>query len=337
METMTRRDAIRRFGLAGMAAAMAPRDLFAQDKILLGEGRHTYEWIRNWAKLPEGMKFVGRTHGYVAIDSKDRAYFNTDTENSIMVFESDGTFVKSWGKQFTKVHGMWVTKEGGREIVWICARGENEVVKCTLDGEVLLTIPYPEKSGVYKDKTEYKPTGVCVGPNGDVYVGDGYGKSWVHQWTGAGEYVRSWDGSAREGGKFKTPHGMCADLRGPEPRIIVADRENGRLQWFTLDGKFVAEAKEGLRRPCTVMIRDGDLLVPDLQGRVTILDKDNKLVVHMGENDDPAKQAKFPIKPEEWKDGQFISPHGAAWDSRGDLYVEDWNESGRINKLRRVV
>ncbi|MBI3854950.1 MAG: hypothetical protein HY293_04585 [Planctomycetes bacterium] len=340
MKEYSRREIMGLFGAAGAAAALLPGRLFAervsQDKVIFGDGVHKYEWIPNWAKLPAGMKYVGSTHGNVGVDSKDRAYFNTDTDNAVMIFEQDGTFVKAWGKEFRGAHGMKIAKEGDKEVLWLCSLGRSEVIKLTLDGEVLLTIPFPEKSGVYKAKGEYKPTGCAVAPNGDVYVGDGYGKSWVHQWNAKGEYIRSWNGSERDGGKFNTPHGMCIDLRGKDPLVVVADRANGRLQWFTLDGKFVTETKEGMRNPCTLNFFGDDIIVPDLQGRITILGKDNKLIAHLGENSEKALIGKNPVPPEKWKDGEFTAPHGACWDSKGDLYVEDWNATGRINKMKRI-
>jgi hypothetical protein len=341
MNMMSRREVVRQFGIAGLAAAFLPSRVWAersgQDKIVVGDGAHKYEWIPGWAKLPEGMKHVGSTHGNIGIDAADRVYVNTDTENAVLVFESDGRFVKGWGKEFRGAHGMKIAKEGDKEVLWLCSLGRSEVIKCSLDGEVLMTIPYPEMSGVYKAKGEYKPTGVCIAPNGDVYVGDGYGKSYVHQWNAKGEYVRSWNGSEREKGAFRTPHGMCMDLRGKDPLVGVADRGNGRLQFFTLEGKFVSEAREGLRAPCTLYIRGEDVLIPDLQGRITLLNKENKLIAHLCENEDPKKRGNFGVKPEDWKDGQFTAPHGAAWDSKGDLYVEDWNASGRVNKLKRLA
>ena len=267
MKEYSRRDVMKLFGVAGAAAAILPQRLFAervgQDKVILDGGSiHKYEWLPGWAKLPNGMKYVGSTHGNVGVDSKDRVYFNTDTENAVMIFEPDGTFVKAWGKDFRGAHGMKIAKEGDKEVLWLCSLGRSEVIKLSLDGEVLLTIPFPEKSGVYKSKGEYKPTGVAIAPNGDVYVGDGYGKSWLHQWNLKGEYIRSWDGSERQGGKFSTPHGVCIDQRGSTPYLIVADRSNHRLQVFTLDGKFVSEALEGLRNPCTLNILGDDIIIP---------------------------------------------------------------------------
>ena len=42
------------------------------------------------------------------------------------------------------------------------------------------------------------------------------------------------------------------------------------------------------------------------------------------------------VPPESWKDGVFTAPHGIAFDAKGDLYVQDWNRSGRLSKLRRI-
>jgi sugar lactone lactonase YvrE len=331
---------MRQFGVSALAAAFLPKDLFAervsQDKVLLGDGKHKYEWITGWAKLPDGLKYCGSTHGNVQVDSKDNVYFNTDTDNAVMVFDPEGKHLRSFGKEYRGAHGMWIRKDGDQEVLWLCSLGRSEVVKMTLGGEVLLTIPFPEKSGVYKEKKEYKPTGVTVGPNGDVYVGDGYGKSWCHRFSAKGEYLSSWNGEKGQAGKFSTPHGMCLDLRGAEPRIIVADRGNHRLQVFTLECEYVSVVNEGLRSPCTAYIHGEDIVVPDLQGRITLLDKENKLIAHLGENEDKKKQGNFNVKPEDWKDGQFTAPHGAAWDSKGDLYVEDWNVAGRFNKLKKI-
>lgn len=327
----------RRTFLAGAAVALASRPAWAQDKVLLGTGTHQYEWVPGWAKLPEGMKNFGNTHGSVVVDSKDRIFVNTDTEHAVMIFDADGKFIKSWGKDFRGgAHGMTIAKEGDKEVMWLAHTGRHEVVKTTLDGEVLQSIGVPEQAGVYQDKNKYLPTDVAIAPNGDVYVGDGYGMHWVHRWNAKGEYVQSWRGGEGDAGKFKTPHGIWIDVRKDPATVIVADRGNSRLQIFTLDGKPLGIVKEGLRNPCKVQVRNGDVLIPDLKGRVTILDKDNKLIAHIGENSDKGKQGNHGVPPDQWKDGEFTAPHGAAWDSKGNLYVQDWNATGRVSKLKRV-
>jgi hypothetical protein len=92
----------------------------------------------------------------------------------------------------------------------------------------------------------------------------------------------------------------------------------------------------GLRRPCGVEQSGEYLVVPDLAGRVTILDGKNEVVVHLGENPDPAKWARNDVPPEEWQDGCFLAPHAAAWDAQGNLYVMDWSQFGRVTRLSRT-
>ena len=325
------------------ASAVAPRSLFAgsarvtRDKpVILGRGAHTYEWVKGWAKLPEGMRF-GNTHGAVVIDAQGRILMNTDTENAIIIFDPDGKFIKAWGKEFKGgTHGMALHKEGGAEYVYLTHHTRHEFAKCTLDGEVVWIKGYPEEPGVYQKAEEFRPTGVAFAPNGDFYVTDGYGKFWVHQYNSKAEYIRSWGGPGSEPGKLKQPHGIWVDTRGKTPTVVVADRENNRLQIFSLDGKHIGFVTDELRRPSNLDQRGQDLAIADLAGRVTIFDKDNKLITHLGDNPDPAKRAKNGVPPEQWVDGEFISPHCPRWDAQGNLYVLEWLSNGRITKLKRV-
>lgn len=332
MSGMSRRSFVGTVGAVAVGACAPGRVWGRQDKIVLEAGPNKYEWVSGWLKLPSNVS-LSSTHGCVAVDSQDRIFFNTENENAVIIVDNDGNYVKSFGKDFKGgAHGMTIVKEGDKEVLWLSSLSRSEILKCSLDGEVLLAIPYPEKSGVYSKKQEYKPTSVAVAPNGDVYVGDGYGKSWCHRFNAKGEYVQSWNEG--KGGKLNQPHGIQIDTRGAEPIVAVADRGNSQIQTFTLDGKPIAAHKEGLRRPCKVYVRGELTLIPDLQGRITLLDKDYKLIAHLGENEDPKKQGNFGVK--EFKDGQFTAPHGAAIDSKGNLYVEDWNTLGRVNKLRKV-
>jgi hypothetical protein len=132
-----------------------------------------------------------------------------------------------------------------------------------------------------------------------------------------------------------TPHGIWVDTRAVAPAIVVADRENGRLQWFDLDGKFI-KAVGGFRRPCGIHQAGSDLVIPELGGRVTILDKDDNVVTYLGENPDESQRAQNGVDRPSWQDGIFIAPHAARWDGDGNLYVMDWNFRGRVSKLRRV-
>ncbi|MFN6202538.1 MAG: twin-arginine translocation signal domain-containing protein [Acidobacteriota bacterium] len=308
--------------------------------LILGAANHRYEWVRGWGKLPAGMNF-GSTHGAVQLDSQGRVYFNTDTENAIIVFDADGNFVKAMGKEWKGgTHGMIIRREGKQEFIYLTNLARSEFAKLTLDGEVVWVKGYPDKSGVYTKKEEFKPTGISFAPNGSFYVTDGYGKQHVHQYDAKGEYVRSWGGKGTENGKFNTPHAILVDTRGKTPLVLVTDRANHRLQWFSLDGQHVKTldgvAGDLLRLPATLSQRGTDLVIGDLAGRLTILDKNDRLVTHLGDNVDPKKRATNKLPSTDWLDGQFIAPHGVSWDRQGNLYVEEWMAIGRIVKLKRV-
>ncbi|MCP3914341.1 MAG: hypothetical protein GY711_02160 [bacterium] len=308
----------------------------AREDVVLGEGNARFRWIPDWVQLPDGMK-MGNTHGCVAVDSKGRVYFNTDTENAVIVLNPDGSYHGSWGKELRGgLHGMVLVQEGDEEFLYLTHTGQHAFVKSTLAGEEIWRVGHPEASGKYENANQFRPTGIAVAPDGRIYVADGYGLSWIHVYDKNHEYVKSFGGPGTEAGKLRTPHGLLMDTRGEEPVLVVADRENNRLQTFSLDGEHLSIVQEGLRRPCNIAEHDGQLVVPDLAGRITILGKDNKLVAHLGDNPDPKKRAQNKIPLEQWANGEFLSPHGAAWDARGNLIVLDWNFLGRVTKLERL-
>ena len=83
-------------------------------------------------------------------------------------------------------------------------------------------------------------------------------------------------------------------------------------------------------------IRGADLAIGDLKGRVTILDRGGAPAGQLGDSGDEKKQGTNQVAPDQWVDGQFISPHGIAWDGDGNLYVSEWMATGRVVKLARL-
>ena len=332
-------------------AAAAPTILYAQDKAgskapVLGSGEHTYEAFHDWGELPAQIKY-GNTHGVVE-DSQGYIYIHhtvnaaSESADSMVVFDAKGKFVKSWGKEFKGgAHGLHIRKEGSTEFLYLCDTQRGVVVKATLSGEQVWSIGYPEQSEGYKPNADgkrpkYSPTNLAIAPNGDIYVGDGYGSSYINQYNSKAEYIRTFAGKGKEAGKVDCPHGITLDQRGGRPILLVADRSNNRIQRFTLGGEHI-DFVSGTNLPCNfAFFKNGDVVVPDLGARVTILDKNNQVIEHLG--DDSATQWRDTRKltRDHFTAGKFVAPHGATFDHAGNIFLVEWVEVGRVTKLRKV-
>jgi sugar lactone lactonase YvrE len=295
-----------------------------------------FQWDANWPGLPDDLQ-LGNTHGGIAVDSARNVYFNTDSENAIIKMMPKGKMEKAIGEGLKGgAHGICIAGKGQDEHLYVAHTGRHEVIKMSLDGKPLATFPWPEASGHYETKEQFNPTAVAVSPNGRVYVADGYGKSWIHIYTADGGYKGSFGGPGTGPGKFRTPHGITLDERFSPALLLISDRENRRLQHFTLRGEFVGVVAEDLRRPCGVSIRGNHCAVAELEGRVTILDQKFRVVGHLGDQPDKSLWATNQVGRDKWVDGQFLSPHAVCWNRDGDLFVMDWSREGRVTRLARM-
>jgi len=328
------------FAHEGADHTHAPPDgLSVTAVVQTGSGQDTYRSVPNWCQMPEGRQNLGSTHGGVLVDKQGNIYFSMDTQQGpgILVYSPDGKLVRGFAEKYLGIHGMCLNEEDGEEFIYAAHLRGRQAVKMKLDGTVVWTIPIPMESGKYQKLEQYSPTGIAVGPNGHVYVADGYGQNWVHEFDEHQKYVRSFGGRGKEPGKFQTCHGIALDKRGEKPLLLVCDRENRRLQHFDLDGNFVAVIAENLRRPCSVSFHGDKVAVAELEGRVAILDGHNELEATLGDNPDKKQWANFNVPPADWKPGIFNAPHGVSFDKDANLYVEDWNASGRISKMEHVT
>lgn len=312
---------------------------------VIGEGGYKYEVIHDWGELPATIKY-GNTHG-VCEDSQGHIYIHhtvnqaSESHDTMVVFDAKGKFVKSWGKDFKGgAHGLHIHKEGKQEFLFLCDTKRALIVKTTLSGEEVFTIGYPKESEQYKPdaegkKKKYSPTNLAIAPNGDIYVGDGYGSSFINQYNPKGEYIRTFGGLGKDAGQLSCPHGITVDTRGATPILTVADRSNKRLQNFTLDGKHISFV-EGVSAPCHFSERKGIFVIPDLDSRVTLMDQNNKVIEHLGEDDPKVARAHRTQSRDTFTPGKFVCPHGASWDHKGNIFVVEWVEVGRVTKLRKV-
>ena len=341
----------------------APRVLTAQKspkQRVIGVDGHRYEVLHNWAQLPD--KYTWQTTHNVAVDREGLLYVihegreNLKDHPSIFVFDRKGKFVRAFGNQFQGGgHGLEVRTEGNQQFLWVTGYQQlKNFAKLTLKGEMVWEKRAPMDSQLYpKDedakpakrwgRDAFMPTNFAFLPDGGFFVADGYGSFRIHRYDKDGNWKSMFGTPGTGAGQFNTPHGIWLDNRpGRQPSLVVADRANKRLQWFTLEGKHI-KTLDGFILPANIDSLKDVLLVPDLSARITLLDKDDRVIVHLGEDIAWREQVlkdgmklRSNAQGEGWVDGKFLHPHDACFDPSGNIFVAEWVNTGRITKLRKV-
>lgn len=301
-----------------------------------GSGDYRYELVPDWAKLPAG--WLCEKNSGIAVDSDDNVYALSRGEHPVLVFDRHGNFLRSWGEGvFARSHGISISDEAA-----FCADDMDHTIRrFDLHGRLLETMGtkgqpsdtgyvLPKKLGdpglldrllaIKRGAGPFnRPTKLIVAPWGERYATDGYGNARVHRFAADGSLIQSWGQPGTGAGQFCLPHSLVADAR---ERILVADRENSRVQVFSKDGKFLEEWRD-FSYPSDIAIGgDGVLFISEKGTKgVSIRDLDGKVLSQFsGEGD-----------------GVLRGAHSICVDSSGDLYIgETAAGSPSIKKFVRV-
>jgi len=249
------------------------------------------------------------------------------------VFDRDGNFLRSWGEGvFHRAHGLHMAPDG---TVWLTDDGDHTVRHCTLEGKVLLTLGIPDKPKPYMSGEPFhRCTHTALSPQGDLYVSDGYGNARVHKFAPNGTLLRSWGAPGTDPGQFNIAHNICCDADG---WVYVADRENHRVQVFDGNGRYETQWNN-MHRPSGLFLERGaeprfyvgeigggmavNYDMPNVGPRVSIYTPKGEMLARLGE------------RPAGREPGQFMSPHGLAVDSRGDIYVGEVSFTNWRNRYK---
>ena len=302
-------------------------------KVVTGNGQHRFEINNHWQTFADGNE-MGSTHGGVAIDKNGNVYVTTNKERGIAVFSKDGKYQRSLGSAYAGAHSLQIREEYGVEYLYAAHLTAQRIIKLDLQGKLVMEIKDTEKQPIPQGFKGL--TGVTVGPDGRIYAVIGYGSNLIHIFSPKGKLLKSF-GSKGEGLEdTKTCHGITVDYRYESPRLLVADRENRRLKHYDMEGNLIGIHAQFLRRPCSVDIYGDYVAVAELQGRVTIVNKQGVPVAFLGDNPDEKQWAAFKTPLGDIAEGIFTAPHGLCYDKDGNLYVQDWNETGRVSFLQRL-
>ena len=317
-----------------------------------------YEAVAGWAKIPHGIWLREATA--VAVDSEDRVYVFNRGNVPMLVFDADGNLIDSWGNEtphegVTTITDPYGTKrkvwDGVQYVwphsvrvdpnddLWLVDVHTHTMTKTTRSGDEIMHIGSGEAAVKQSGEPFNRPTDVAISPStGDIFISDGYGNSRVHRYDAEGNHLLSWGEPGADDGQFSLPHNISMV---DDDHLIVCDRENHRVQVFTIDGEFVRTWHVHHAVAVTRGRGEDDALyvaeqgpppvqfgVPNLGHRVSIYTPEGELITRLG----------APL-PGESPD-QFLWPHSIATDSRGDVYVAEvsYVEVGsRLDPPREMV
>ena len=171
--------------------------------------------------------------------------------NPVIAFDAQGKVLRSWGKGlYTIPHAIRVDPDGN---VWTVDSGSSQVYKFSPEGKQLLHIDVgemPDKESRFRGTSD-----IAFAPDGNLIIADGYGNARILEYTADGRRVREFGKEGTGPGEFNLPHAVAIDERNI---IYVGDRENGRIQRFSRDGRYI-DQWDGLGKTYCLQL-DGDAI-----------------------------------------------------------------------------
>lgn len=273
-----------------------------QATVVLGERLYAVE--RPWGRLPEG-KVLGRIT-QLAVDSAGRVYVFQRAEPPVTVFDAEGAWCGGWGAdEILDSHGIAIAPD---DRVFLVDRDAHQIRIYSTAGALLGTLG--ERHSPRHGAPFNHPTDVAVAADGEIYVADGYGNSHIHRFAADGTWLQTWGGPGDGPGAFSTPHGIWVDR---QDRVLVADRENDRVQLFSRDGGWLGEWRD-LSRPMDIYEDNrGMILVTDCVPRLSMFAPDGSLAGR--------------CRP------TWNSAHGVWGSANGDIFLAETTPN-RITRLR---
>lgn len=279
-----------------------------QDPPVVCLGTTLYRIERPFGRMPSGQSM--HEVSQVAVDSSGRVFVFRRADPPVLVFAPDGTLLDSWGEgRFADPHGIAVTPD---DRIILVDRDAHFLSVCTPGGEEILRLgtPHRPRHGAPLNH----PSDAAVDRSGNIWIADGYGNARLHVFDAEGRHLESFGSPGDGPGQFSTPHGIWIDRQG---RVLVADRENHRVQVLDSAGRFITEWRD-LYKPMDIWEdAEGGILVTDQISRLSRFSPDGMLLGRCR--------------------AAIIYAHGVWGDSDGALYLAELPPIDRIAKLVPLV
>jgi streptogramin lyase len=246
-----------------------------------------FKVVQNFLKLPPNL-YMAEVVG-IDVDSTGQIYVLHRGKQPILEFNPDGSFVRSIGEGLP-MEGPHSVRVDPQDNLWYIDAAVNLVYRFDKDKRLTMVLgrrPEPWtwathviERAIPAPSNFYQPTDVTWGPDGSIYVADGYGNSRIAKFSKDGILIKHWGERGTGRGEFNTPHSIVIDRQG---NLIVADRQNGRIQTFDTDGNFKQEWRPG-GNPWSLCLTRGPnpVLYVGSVGRVFKMDLSGKVLGSLG-------------------------------------------------------
>jgi len=173
-------------------------------------------------------------------DGKHFYVFNRG-QRALLAFDRKGRFIRKIGHGLFKTpHGLRIDEDGN---LWTADTSNHLVIKFSPNGKVLMVLGKKGTGGKGWFDRDYaqiflnKPSDVAFDADGNIYVADG-GNFRIVKYSPTGDVLLTFGEEGAGAGQFNFPHSLVVDA---EQRLLIADRENKRIQLFGLDGSYQEE------------------------------------------------------------------------------------------------
>lgn len=332
---LNRRDFLKIAGVTTSLTAFPSLTFGRNDEVIIGHNSHKYNIVKGWGVLDADKNPVNDCHEMVE-DAKGRLFMLTnETKNNVLIYDKSGKLLDVWGTSYPGAHGLTIAGEGKDQYLLLCDNTRSQVIKTDLKGKEFMKLEYPKETGEYDYPKQFVPTETCVNPlNGDIYVADGYGKSFIIQYTAKGEYIRHFGGRGTEDKNLNCSHGVLIDSRGgKKPTLLVTSRDNCSWKRFSLDGQYLSIIHLPGTFICRPVIRDNYLFgasyrstsqANENSGYVQILDANDKVISTPGGSEAVYKNDVLQEQRKDDPANVFMHPHDVYMDSDDSLYIPQW-------------
>jgi peptidylamidoglycolate lyase len=341
--SLSRRSLLKRtaqsLAAAGMLAGVQPDKMLAEtrpdssntacDVEILGQGELRYRAQRHWGQLDRARYPVKDCHGITEDRQRRIILLTNDTHNNLIAYDKSGKFITAWETRFPTAHGLEIEDHHGEDRYWITDHDVQCLSINTADGHELRRIGLDAVAAKYPDASKYHPTNTAFTADGEFFISDGYGSSFIHHFDPQGRYISSFGGHGSTPANLNEPHAVWIDDRSGKPSVLVCDRGNEMLKWFSLSGELQRTVPVPGARPSNVaQFHNADgrfknhIAIASLNGMILILDASDRVVSVVG--GEAPRYVDGKLEPLQVFNYTFNHPHDVYVDSAGSLYVPQW-------------